>query len=170
MKACIWSSPSMNERFEIRSVWSTKRNYGSQTAAVFVSPRETGPLRSPTSLSPLPPPGGRGKGFPRTADAVPLRSAFGLRMLFLSRHHPPSARLTAAQPSRPRIPIGLNASHSRTDLSSVPSIPVFGTPGPVLSGQVSSKTPFYAFCVATCPNKGSLCLDLFCVITGNMYL
>ena len=47
----------MNERFEIRSVWSTKRNYGSQTAAVFVSPREIGPLRSPTSLSPLPPRG-----------------------------------------------------------------------------------------------------------------
>jgi len=91
-------------------------------------------------------------------------------MLFLSRHRPPGARLTAAQPSRPHIPIGLNACHSRTDLSSVPSIPVFGTPGPVLSGQVSSKTPFYAFCVATCPNKGSLCLDLFCVITGNTYL
>lgn len=121
-------------------------------------------------IPPLHPPGGRGKEFPRTADAVPLRSAFGLRMLFLSRHRPPGAHLTAAQPSRPRIPIGLNASHSRTDLSSVPSIPVFGTPGPVLSGQVSSKTPFYAFCVATCPNKGSLCLDLFCVIMGNTYL
>ena len=68
----ISSSPSMNERFEIRSVWSTKRNYGSQTAAVFVSPREIGPLRSPTSLSPLHPPGGRGKGFPRRASPSPF--------------------------------------------------------------------------------------------------
>ena len=36
----------MNEGFEIRRVWSTKRNYGSQTAAVSVSPREIGALPS----------------------------------------------------------------------------------------------------------------------------
>ena len=140
------------------------------------------------------PPRGTGERIPPQGFALPLRSACGLRMLFLSRHRPPGARLTAAQPSRPRIPIGLNACHSRTDLSSVPSIPVFGTPGPVLSGQVSSKTPFYAFCVATCRHfypkwaafgEGSpqklrrthllwtpvpKVLNLYCVISGNTYL
>ena len=40
----------MKRRFEIWRVWSTKRNYGSQTAAVFVSPREIGPRRTDSRL------------------------------------------------------------------------------------------------------------------------
>ena len=38
MKACIWSSPSMNERFEIRRVWSTKeRNYLTDDSSFFIT-------------------------------------------------------------------------------------------------------------------------------------
>ena len=62
----------MNERFEIRSVWSTKRNYGSQTAAVFVSPREIGPLRSPTPHPPCTPQGDGGKDSPARLTPSPF--------------------------------------------------------------------------------------------------
>ena len=99
--------------------------------------------------------------------------------------HPLDPRRCAAAPS---------GSNSRTDPSGVPSDPAFGTPSTVLSGQVSSKTPFYAFCVATCRRfypkwaafgEGSpqklrrthllwtpvpKVLNLYCVISGNTYL
>ena len=170
MKACIWSSPSMNERFEIRSGWSTKRRTAAFQVAVlrFSALRGRCPLiRSlRLTLRSLPPrlPTYRH----RASRSVPVSAGRSEdRLLFT----PPSRR-TAHGASALRASYSLcpGGSNSRTDPPAVSPVPVFGTSATVLSGQVSSKTPFYAFCVATCPNKGSLCLDLFCVITGNTYL
>ena len=36
MKDCIWSSPSMNEKFEIRSVWSTIEDKSKDLSSFFV--------------------------------------------------------------------------------------------------------------------------------------
>ena len=40
MKACIWSRPSINDRFEIRSVWSTKEKPGFWPGFSFVAEAE----------------------------------------------------------------------------------------------------------------------------------
>ena len=156
----------MNERFEIRSVWSTKRRTAAFQVAVlrFSALRGRCPLiRSlRLTLRSLPPrlPTYRH----RASRSVPVsagRSEDRLRFALL---------FCGASTLRASYSLCPGGSNSRTDPPAVSPVPVFGTSATVLSGQVSSKTPFYAFCVATCPNKGSLCLDLFCVITGNTYL
>ncbi len=36
MKACIWCNSSMNNRFEIRSVWPTKQDISSEVSCFYV--------------------------------------------------------------------------------------------------------------------------------------